>query len=205
MVVNFSKFSFYPVYRSYGLDLSTGVEDYKYYLSQMAAYSVDCFGLVETNTAWQHYYLQLQYRECVQRQFRIGKTVFGFPSQEVDPCSAKETFQAGGCLTTVQGRTATTVRSHGILDPTGLGRWSGVTLEGKGGNSLSIRPIAYARGPYDKRQLEVHLFASMSFIGTRERSRHNIDNGFSLSFAGLLTNYKMKAMRSLSCSTRTEL
>ncbi len=72
-----------------GLTYSTGVEDYKYYLSQMAAYSVDCFGLVETNTAWQQYYLQLQYRECVQRQFRIGKTVFGFPSHEVDPCSAK--------------------------------------------------------------------------------------------------------------------
>jgi hypothetical protein len=43
-----------------GLTYSTGVEDYKYYLSQMAAYSVDCFGLVETNSAWQHYYLQLQ-------------------------------------------------------------------------------------------------------------------------------------------------
>ena len=121
-----------------GLTYSTGVEDYKYYLSQMAAYSVDCFGLVETNSAWQHYYLQLQYRECVQRQFRIGKTVFGFPSYEVDPCSANETFQAGGCLTTAQGRTATTVQSHGIVDPTGLGRWSGVTLEGKGGNVLSI-------------------------------------------------------------------
>jgi hypothetical protein len=62
-----------------GLTYSTGVEDYKYYIvSQMAAFSVDCFGLVETNTAWQHYYLQMQYRECVQRQFRVGKTVFGF-------------------------------------------------------------------------------------------------------------------------------
>ncbi len=101
-----------------GLTYSTGVEDYKYYISQMAAFSVDCFGLVETNTAWQHYYLQMQYRECVQRQFRVGKTVFGFPSREVDPSSENETFQAGGCLTTVQGKTATKVRSQGILDPT---------------------------------------------------------------------------------------
>ena len=121
-----------------GLTYSTGVEDYKYYLSQMAAFSVDCFGLAETNTAWQHYYLQLHYRECVQRQFRVGKTVFGFPSREVDSCSEKETFQAGGCLTTVQGKTATTVHNQGIYDPTGLGRWSGITLEGKGGNVLSI-------------------------------------------------------------------
>ncbi len=99
---------------------------------------MDCFGLVETNTAWQHYYLQLQYRECVQRQFRIGKTEFGFPSHTEDPSSEKETFQTGGCLTTVQGRTATTVQGQGIVDPTGLGRWSGVTLEGKGRNALSI-------------------------------------------------------------------
>ena len=73
-----------------GLTFSTGVEDYRYYASQMAAYSVDCFGLVETNTAWQHYYLQLKYRDCVQRQFRTGKTVFGFPSKTVDLCTDKK-------------------------------------------------------------------------------------------------------------------
>jgi hypothetical protein len=62
-----------------GLTYSSGLEDYKYYLSQMAAFGVDCFGLAETNTAWQHYHLQLGYKECVTRQFRIGKTVFGYP------------------------------------------------------------------------------------------------------------------------------
>ena len=103
-----------------GLTYSPGVEDYRYYLSEMAAYSVDCFGLAETNTAWQHYYLQLNYRECVQRQFRIGKTVFGYPSKEIDSCTDKETFQAGGCLTTIHGKAATMVQGTGIIDPTGF-------------------------------------------------------------------------------------
>ena len=121
-----------------GLTYSTGVEDYKYYMSQMAVFDVDCFGLAETNTAWQQYYLQLGYRESIRRQFRLGKSVFGYPTEAVDKCSMGDTFQAGGCLTTIQGRHTTMVQGHGIVDPTGLGRWSGLTLEGKGGSKLSI-------------------------------------------------------------------
>jgi hypothetical protein len=121
-----------------GLTYSSGFEDYKYYMSQMAAFGIDCFRLAETNTAWQHYHLQMGYKDCVQRQFCIGKTLFRYPSSEVDKCSHKETFQAGGCLTTIHGHQTTKVQGQGIQDPTDLGRWSGITLEGKGGAVLSI-------------------------------------------------------------------
>ena len=124
-----------------GLTYSSGLEDYKYYMSQMAAFGVDCFGLAETNTAWQQYHLQLEYKACVKRKFRLGKTVFGYPIMEVDRCLSGASFKAGGCLTTIQGKHTTTVQGSGISDPTGLGRWSGITLEGKGGSTLSLLTV----------------------------------------------------------------
>ena len=121
-----------------GLTHTTGGEDYNYYLSWMASFSVDVFGMSETNTSWQQPHLQSDFRSRVQRQFRYGKTSFGFPSEEVDPSHPNETFQAGGNLQVVQGRLTTTVSGKEIIDSSGLGRWCGLTFEGKRGQKFSV-------------------------------------------------------------------
>ena len=121
-----------------GLTHSTGSEDYNYYLSWMASFSVDVFGMSETNSSWQHMHMQADFKARVQRQFRFGKTAFGFPSIDVDPSHPKETFQAGGSLQVVQGRMTTTVSGNTISDPTGLGRWCGTTHIGRRSQKLSV-------------------------------------------------------------------
>ena len=74
----------------------------------------------------------------MRRTFRFAKTVFGYPSEEVDGSHSKETFQAGGNLQVVQGRLTTTVSGQVITDPTGLRRWCGKTFEGKASQKLSV-------------------------------------------------------------------
>ena len=99
-----------------GLTHSTSNEDYKYYMQGMSSYAADVFGMADTNTCWQHPHLQLALKEQVRKQFRMGKTVFGHPSEEVDPSPPKATFQAGGMLQVVQGRLTTTAQRTTITD-----------------------------------------------------------------------------------------
>ena len=121
-----------------GMTYSTGCEDYKYFLSAMMSYSVDLYGMAETNTGWQHNFLQSDFRACVRRQFQYGKTVFGYPSPEIDHLPIKETFQAGGTLQVVRGNLTTQVFGPPIQDASGLGRWCGTTFIGKAGQKFSV-------------------------------------------------------------------
>lgn len=121
-----------------GLTYTTSTEDYRYYLQGMSSYSADIFGMAETNTSWQHPHLQLAFRDLVQRQFQYGKTVHGFLSKEIDPIPTMTSFQAGGTTQVVKGGLTTTVQNPLLLDPTGLGRWCGMTFEGKAGRMFSV-------------------------------------------------------------------
>ena len=121
-----------------GLTYSASGEDYNYYASCMSSYDVDCFGMAERNTGWQHHHLQRDFRAGVRRQFKYAKVAFGYSSEEVDLCHPRETFQAGGSLQTVRGNLTTTVQGDALQDPTGLGRWCGMTFEGKGTSFMSV-------------------------------------------------------------------
>ncbi|KAI2496067.1 hypothetical protein MHU86_18439 [Fragilaria crotonensis] len=121
-----------------GLSYSPTGDDYRYFLSAMRSYSVDIFGMAETNSGWQHSYIQSTFKQCVRRQFQYGKTVFGSPSAHVDILSSKDTFQAGGALQVIQGDLMTAVFGTPIEDPSGLGRWCGFTINGSGGQKWSI-------------------------------------------------------------------
>ena len=105
-----------------GLTHLASGDDYNYYMSSMASYDVDCFGMAETNTGWQHRHLQNDSRANVRSRFQCGRTVFGFPSQEVDPCFHSDTYQAAGCLQVVQGQLTTTVSGKDIINPTDVDR-----------------------------------------------------------------------------------
>ena len=121
-----------------GLTYSSSGEDYKYYLSSLNTLQVDVSGLAETNSAWAHTHLQTDFRQCVKRQFGQGKINFGHPSVEIDQPHIKETFQAGGSLTMVVGSLVPYAHGSLIMDPTGLGRWSGVSIRGTESRFLSI-------------------------------------------------------------------
>jgi hypothetical protein len=121
-----------------GLTHTSTSEDYKYYFQCLKGLDVDFFGLSETNTCWSHHHLTSDYRASLRRFSRQSKTVFGFVSTKIDKCSQKETFQSGGNLTCITGPSVARVNGSDILDSTGLGRWSGLTLDGTSGRKLTI-------------------------------------------------------------------
>ena len=121
-----------------GLTHTTCSADYNYYMSCMRAYQVDVVGLAETNTCWSHSHLQADFRSSARKHFRQTRVAFASPDPTIDQCHVKETFQAGGSLTVATSNTVPFAHGAVLLDPLGLGRWSGMTFRGKGGNHLSI-------------------------------------------------------------------
>ena len=122
----------------HGLTHSTTLEDYRYYLQCTQGLSVDVLGLSETNTCWSHHHLSSDFRSATQKFHRQSKIAFGTVSPAVDQCLQSESFQSGGNVTAVLGSISSRVSGSNICDHTGLGRWSGVTLEGPDAKKLSI-------------------------------------------------------------------
>ena len=110
-----------------GLTHSSGCEqDYKYCLNSLSSLQVNIAGLTETNTPWlQAPHLQADFRHCMERQFHIGKVVFGSADEISDPIAPSDTYQAGGTLTLAAGSFVPMVLGSSrqfIQDPRGLGR-----------------------------------------------------------------------------------
>ena len=122
----------------HGLTHSTTLEDYRYYLQCTQGLSVDVLGLSETNTCWSHHHLTSDFRSATQKFYRQSKITFGMVSPTIDHCLQSESFQSGGNVTAVLGSLSSRVSGSSIHDFTGLGRWSGVTLEGANSRKLSI-------------------------------------------------------------------
>jgi hypothetical protein len=111
-----------------GLTYTLEGTDYEYYFRSRQEIKADVASLVETNTAWQHYYLRGKLTRCA-RQIRDTKINFSYPTEKIDPAGPKETFQAGGTVTAVMGAlTYTVFGDDHVNDTTGLGRWSGCAV-----------------------------------------------------------------------------
>jgi hypothetical protein len=114
------------------------MDDYQYYLTMLKAYEVDVACLAETNTCWEHPHLRSDLRSVVNKHHRQSVISYGSPSQIIDPCNDSETYQAGGSVTIATGLLLSSVFGGEMTDPTGLGRWSGLTFRGTGNTYLSI-------------------------------------------------------------------
>lgn len=121
-----------------GLTYSNTGEDYRCYLSCLRACHVDIAGLAETNTCWSHQHLQAAFCTTLRSTPSQSKVTFGYPSRQIDSCTDKETFQAGDNLTLVTGNAVSQIHGTHITDKTGLGRWSGITFQGKLGTKLTM-------------------------------------------------------------------
>ena len=122
-----------------GLTHTTSQEDYRYYMSCLQGLSTDIAGFSETNACWSHPHLRADFQSAVRRSYKQSTVAFGSPTKDIDPCNSSESFQAGGNLTLITGRMTARSTGQNIVDSTGLGRWSGVTIEGTGGCRLSIK------------------------------------------------------------------
>ena len=125
-----------------GLTNSTSCEDFNYTLHSLHGLHVDFCGLAETNLPWsQVHHLQDDFRHCLKREYITGNVVFSSPNEQVDPVAPTTSFQSGGSLTMATGSLVPMVvnskLSH-LHDPSGMGRWSGLTLRGKNDHLVSI-------------------------------------------------------------------
>ena len=92
----------------------------------------------ETNTAWQHHHLRASLTSRERKHFGATNVSFGYPDTTTDPVPDKEIFQSGGSITMTTGSLIPMLHGGHIKDPTGLGCWSGHTLQGKSNAFLSI-------------------------------------------------------------------
>jgi hypothetical protein len=81
---------------------------------------------------------RMQFPKTDHETFQISKTVFGNLDHSIDPLTSNENWQAGGCLTIIQGQWFTTIHQDEIRDPKELGRWAGITLTGSKDRAISI-------------------------------------------------------------------
>jgi len=122
-----------------GLSFRTDNDDYSYVMTNLADLQADIIGLAETNTSWQHGFLRQSFSAAVRKHgSTIAKISFASPSKHIDDIPVSETFQAGGSTTIILGPWSTACFGKDIQDPTGLGRWSGIHIRGKCGNTLSV-------------------------------------------------------------------
>jgi hypothetical protein len=98
----------------------------------------DIVGMAETNTAWVHPHLRLFFQSRARQHLKSAKVSFSSPTHTIDPIADKEIFQSGGTVTLSSGPLVSMVHGNDIVDPTGLGRWSGHTLRGKANKTLSV-------------------------------------------------------------------
>jgi hypothetical protein len=121
-----------------GLTYSNLGDDYEYYLNCLQELQTDIAGLAETNTPWQLFHKRNDFLSRARKYHSITKVVFGGPSETTDPVASKDNFQAGGTLTIVQDKWATTVHNEVVQDSTGLGRWSGMSFRGKRNRIITV-------------------------------------------------------------------
>lgn len=89
----------------------------------MYSLNVDITGLAETNSAWPHTHLQ-----SVHNEFGNHRVRFGHPSLTIDAPHANESYQPGGSLALATGGLSSHLHGPSIVDPSGLGWWSGLTF-----------------------------------------------------------------------------
>ena len=125
-----------------GLTFSTSCEDFKYCLDSLHSLQMDLVGISETNLPWlQVPHLTAEFRHCLRRQFTVGKGEYSSPDSTVDPVLPTGNFQAGGTVSFAVGNLVPTIANpltSPIHNPTGMGRWSGLTIRGRGNALLSV-------------------------------------------------------------------
>ena len=121
-----------------GLTYSKPPTDFEYYFSNLHDIKVDIAGMAETNIAWQHHYIRSELSTCVRKLHGSTRLSYGYPNTEIDPMEGKDTYHAGGSVTAVLGPCSSMTFGPDLVDPTGLGRWSGCTIRGKHNKMVSI-------------------------------------------------------------------
>ena len=99
--------------------------------------NISVLGLIETNTDWKHKAKDSSETELLKTKNAIkafyNRVAFSFSHSAI---RFKHRYQPGGTLTITNSKWAT--RSNTSTDPTGMGRWSSITMSGKKDRKVTI-------------------------------------------------------------------
>ena len=118
-----------------GITYSESGEDFAYVHECLSELAVDVAGMPETKLNWNLPTVSAKFQQTGCKQHGASKIA---TSQYQIPLSTEvSSFQAGGTVTATMGAWATRA-STSQSDPSGLGRWSSQTFNGKGEKRLTV-------------------------------------------------------------------
>jgi hypothetical protein len=114
------------------------------YVSSMAQFKVGTFCWADPRLDFSHLSICHAIQSLIQAHFGMART--SYPSCIIPQASVGATSSSGyfpgGTLTTSTGKWATRSTGKPLVDPSDMGRWSGLRYWEKGANGLqSLRPI----------------------------------------------------------------
>jgi Reverse transcriptase (RNA-dependent DNA polymerase) len=116
-----------------GLHLQRPNNNLLFNLESMQQMEVGLFGWAETNTNWLNPATQSLFRQSANKILNTTKITFSTSSI---PTTSK--YKPGGTCTTLVGKWGGRATQEAGADPTGMGRWSYITLQGKNTTSITI-------------------------------------------------------------------
>ena len=121
-----------------GCHLQRTAADLTYYLDAIRSKAISLFGWAKRNTNWRNTVTMEEFREKAGRTFEVSKCAFS--TSEVPSHS---NYNPGGTAMTITGKWCGRATTEAGMDPSGMGRWSFMTLQGK--NSIEILVITACR------------------------------------------------------------
>ena len=111
------------------------LEEMDYNLSVMQGFKSDVFGFADPSLNLNDNLIASRYRQQATRRFEHSKS--SLSSSNID-CDRDSGYKPGGTITTAAKQWSSRCNGEEIVDPRGLGRWSGLTFLGRRGCKLSV-------------------------------------------------------------------
>jgi hypothetical protein len=110
----------------------------KLYASSMAQLKVGTFCWADHSLNLSQVPVKQSLTRAITAFFGMARTACSFSVLPPGPTALQSGYQPGGTLTTTTGKWATRSTGSPIVDPSGLGRWSGLRYQGKQNKKLAI-------------------------------------------------------------------
>lgn len=111
------------------------LEEMDYNLQVMQGFQSDVFGFADPSLNLNDSLITSRYRHQATRRFEHSKSSF---SSSNIACERDSGYKPGGTITTAVKKWSTRCTGDAIVDPRGLGRWSGLTFLGRRDRKLSV-------------------------------------------------------------------
>ena len=119
----------------------------------MESLHIDSFGWADTSVDWNMSSRKKYLESTSRRVFSRAKTSF---ATSIIRFGNNAGYKAGGCTTSTTRKWASKCTPTSLVDPSGMGRWSGLEFFGSGGRRLSFLTVYRSVRASDKQTSTYH-------------------------------------------------